>query len=246
MTQIIRAHERIHWRNEWLDSRQSFPATGNFDLAANAHGVLLVHNDDRVDAAEGLDMHQHVDTEILTWVVQGVAAHRDSTGTETTIRPGEIQRMTAGHGIRHSERNPAPRADPIALRVIQMWIAPDRLGLEPGYAQRDVSAVLDSGEPVVAASGMPEHADGPGIALSNRHAALHVARPTAGRSITLPGAPFGHLFVAVGHVSVADITGNINLEAGDAIRFTGHDDIRLTAQNDAEILYWQMESTVAR
>ncbi|MGK2380800.1 pirin family protein [Gordonia tangerina] len=65
-------------------------------------------------------------------------------------------------------------------------------------------------------------------------------------SITLPGAPFGHLFVAVGHVSVADITGNINLEAGDAIRFTGHDDIRLTAQNDAEILYWQMESTVAR
>ena len=243
MIDIIRADERDHWRNEWLDSRQSFPATGNFDLAANAHGVLLVHNDDRVDAAEGLDMHRHIDTEILTWVVDGVAAHRDSTGAETVIRPGEIQRMTAGRGIRHSERNPAPRDERIPLRVIQMWIAPDTLGLDPGYAQRDVTAALATGEPVVVASGRPEHADGPGIDLANRYAALHVARPAPGQAITLPRASFGHLFVAVGDVVAHGLT---HLDEGDAIRLTDQGDIALTAQCDAEILYWQMDTTVSR
>ena len=102
---VIRAAERDHWRSEWLESWQSFPATGNFDLTANAHGVLMVHNDDRVDAGEGLDMHRHRDVEIVTWVLEGVLRHRDSIGNEGLLKPGVVQRMTAGRGITHSEGN---------------------------------------------------------------------------------------------------------------------------------------------
>ncbi len=110
---IIRADERHHWRNEWLESWQSFPATGNFDLAANAHGVLLVHNDDRVDAGEGLDRHQHRDAEIVTWVLDGALRHRDSAGNDGILKPGIVQRMTAAAG------SPTARATPPAV-----WTAP--------------------------------------------------------------------------------------------------------------------------
>lgn len=79
--EIIRAGDRHHWRDAWLDSWQSFPATGNFDLAANAHGVLLVHNDDRVDAGETLDMHQHRDAEIVTWVLDALCTTGIPRGT---------------------------------------------------------------------------------------------------------------------------------------------------------------------
>ncbi|MGC4962349.1 pirin family protein [Gordonia sp. DT218] len=241
MIQIIRSDERDHWWNEWLDSRQSFPATGNFDLAANAHGVLLVHNDDRVDAGEGLDTHRHSDTEILTWVLEGVAAHRDSTGHETLIHPGEIQRMTAGRGIRHSERNPARRNEDRPLRVIQMWIAPDTAGLDPGYEQRDLTTELSSGEPVVVASGMAAHADGPAVWLANRQSALYVARARADRPIEFPAARFGHLFVAAGTVS-ADGIGD--LSEGDAVRLTRHGDVRIRPHESAELLYWAMDTSV--
>ncbi|AZG45070.1 Putative quercetin 2,3-dioxygenase [Gordonia insulae] len=145
MIRIIRAAERDHWRNEWLDSRQSFPATGNFDLAANAHGVLMVHNDDRVQAGEGLDTHQHRDAEILTWVVDGTLRHRDSHGNTGTLAPGMVQRMTAGRGIRHAEGNASSRDEDQPLRVIQMWVAPEFSGLEPGYAEK-ISPLNSSSE----------------------------------------------------------------------------------------------------
>ena len=97
--QVIPGTERHIFRSGWLDSRQSFPVTGNFDLAANAHGVLLVHNDDRVDAGEGFDAHFHRDAEIITWVLEGAVAHRDSFGNTGTITPGVAQRMSAGREI---------------------------------------------------------------------------------------------------------------------------------------------------
>lgn len=78
---IVRSGQRYGWRNEWLDSRQSFPATGNFDLAAHAHGMLLVHNEDVVEAGAGFDTHQHLNTEIVTWVLEGTVVHQDSEGT---------------------------------------------------------------------------------------------------------------------------------------------------------------------
>ncbi|WP_369028756.1 pirin family protein, partial [Nocardia farcinica] len=97
-----------------------FPATGNFDLEANAHGILLVHNDDIVDAGAGFDTHEHREMEIITWVLEGTVVHQDSLGNSGLIYPGLAQRMSAGTGIRHSERNGAvwPQREP--LRVVQM------------------------------------------------------------------------------------------------------------------------------
>lgn len=115
---VIRADERYFWNNEWLTSRQSFPGTGNFDIFANAHGVLAMHNDDEVIAGEGLDSHQHENMEIVTWVAEGAVRHRDSSGHTETISAGSIGAMTAGRGIRHSESNANGRASRQKLRVV--------------------------------------------------------------------------------------------------------------------------------
>lgn len=236
---IIRAADRHHWDNEWLDSWQSFPATGNFDLEANAHGVLLVHNDDVVLAGEGLDAHQHRNAEILTWVVEGVVRHRDSSGNEGTITPGTIQRMTAGRGISHSEGNGSPRSSRQRARVIQLWLAPDTDDLEPGYAERDVSADLASGELTVVASGMTHDADTPAISFANRYAALHVARLHAGHPVTIPAAGFGHLYVVSGTVRLD--TGEI-VDAGDAVRTTSAPAFEIIADAPAEVLFVEMHA----
>lgn len=122
-TTVIRAADRLHWTNEWLTSQQSFPATGNYDLFGNAHGVLLVHNDDVVGPGEGLDAHQHQNMEILTWVVDGAVAHRDSQGHEGVLSAGTLGYMSAGRGITHSEGNADRSHSGAPLRVIQMWLA---------------------------------------------------------------------------------------------------------------------------
>lgn len=236
---IIRADERYHWNNEWLDSRQSFPATGNFNLFENAHGVLMVHNDDVVQAGEGLDRHQHRNAEILTWVLNGSVAHRDSEGVEGEIVPGVIQRMTAGRGIAHSERNGSTRRDNIPLRVVQMWVAPDTDDLDPSYQEGDLREQLASGELFVAASGMTRDRDSASVTLANRFAALHIAAPSAGDSIVLPAAAFGHLYVARGSVAIGDAT----LTAGDALRSTNGAPTELTAEANAEILFWEMHAS---
>lgn len=241
--QLIRGARRHHWRDEWLESWQSFPATGNFDLTANAHGILLVHNDDRVDAGEGLDMHHHRDAEIVTWVLEGTLLHRDSTGHRGTLAPGVIQRMSAGRGITHAEANASSRRDGESLRVVQMWIAPDHTGVEPGYAERDFTEELSAGEPVVVVSGLPRDAGTTAVPLASSHAALHIARLDRGCGATFPASPFGHLYVASGAV-VVDGVGS--LEQGDAVRLTDSDGVRLTAGEAAEILYWEMHASFDR
>ncbi len=248
--QLIRASDRHHWNNEWLESWQSFPVTGNFDLEANAHGVLLVHNDDVLLAGEGLDTHQHRNAEILTWVVDGVVHHRDSSGNEGAIAPGTIQRMTAGRGITHSEGNGSPRRSGQRTRVIQLWLAPDTDELEPGYAERDVTEQLSSGELTVVASGMAKHLDLPAISFANRYAAVHVARMPAGGAVTIPAVPFGHVYVASGAVNVA-ATGDQPLEnelrEGDALRTTSAGAFELiAADSGAEVLFVEMHASFDR
>ncbi|GAB20424.1 hypothetical protein GOEFS_115_00640 [Gordonia effusa NBRC 100432] len=237
-TTIIRSADRHQWNNEWLDSRQSFPATGNFNLYENAHGVLMVHNDDTMLAGEGLDRHQHHNAELLTWVLNGSVVHSDSQGTEGEITRGVIQRMTAGRGITHSERNGSSRADNVALRVIQMWVAPDTDDLEPSYEERDFTAELGSGELFVAASGMVRDRSTSAVRIANRFAALHIAALPAGRSTSLPPAPFGHLYVARGEVRVDGAA----LTEGDAARFRDAGSIEVKAVDDSEILFWEMHA----
>ncbi|WP_458685791.1 pirin family protein [Nocardia tengchongensis] len=239
---VVPGAERGHWWNEWLDSKQSFPATGNFDLVANAHGVLMIHNEDVVDPGEGFDTHQHRDMEIVTWVLEGTVVHQDSAGHSGLIHPGMAQRMSAGTGILHSERNGAGRAERERLHVVQMWVPPHEPGVTPGYQELDIAAELTENSLFTVASGLPRDRDRTAITIGNKYAAFHVARLEPGHSVRIPDAPFGHVFVARGSV---EFEGSGVLTQGDAVRLTATGGHRVTAVEPSELLVWEMHASFA-
>jgi redox-sensitive bicupin YhaK (pirin superfamily) len=231
----------------WLDSKHSFSFGRHHDPGNTHHGVLLVNNDDRVAAGTGFETHPHRDMEIVTWVLQGSLVHQDSTGHSGVLYPGLAQRMSAGTGILHSEKNDSWRMRPDAGRhdepvhFVQMWVMPDEGGVTPGYEQLEIDHELLSGGLVPVASGMPEHQDNAAIRIRNRYAALHVARLQPGQRVELPDAPFLHLFVARGDV---ELEGAGPLLEGDAVRFTAVGGQRLTATTPAEVLVWEMHAAL--
>jgi redox-sensitive bicupin YhaK (pirin superfamily) len=241
------AAKRAHSRISWLDSKHSFSFGQHYDAANTHHGLLLVNNDDRVAPGTGFDTHPHRDMEIVTWVLQGSLVHQDSTGNSGVIYPGLAQRMSAGKGIQHSEKNDSWRIqggathdDPV--HFVQMWVLPHEGGLTPGYEQLEIDAELLSGGLVPVASGMPQHEGASAIRINNKYAALHVARLQPGQSVELPEAPFLHLFVARGDVA---LEGAGTLAEGDAVRFTASGGQRVTATEPSEILVWEMHATAA-
>jgi redox-sensitive bicupin YhaK (pirin superfamily) len=133
--EIRRAADRAVTTTSWLQSRHSFSFGDHYDPANTHHGVLLVSNDDVLAPAAGFDTHPHRDMEIVTWVLEGSLAHRDSAGNSGVIYPGLAQRMSAGAGITHSEKN---ASDTEPVRFVQMWVPPDESGVEPGYQQQAV------------------------------------------------------------------------------------------------------------
>jgi quercetin 2,3-dioxygenase len=241
---VRRAADRFSTRIAWLDSRHSFSFGRHYDAGNTSHGLLLVNNDDVVTAGSGFDTHPHRDMEIVTWVLQGSLVHQDSTGHSGVIYPGLAQRMSAGTGILHSEKNDAWRLqgerhdEPV--HFVQMWVVPDQSGVTPGYEQLEVEDELLRGGLVPVASGRPEHGGTAAIRIRNRHAALHAARLQPGQSVQLPDAPFLHLFVPRGAV---ELEGAGALEAGDAVRFTATGGHRVTATTPAELLVWEMHAT---
>jgi hypothetical protein len=247
---VRRADERVKTRLGWLDSKHSFSFGRHYDQANTHHGLLLVNNDDIVKPGTGFETHPHQDMEIVTWVLQGSLVHQDSEGHTGVIYPGLAQRMSAGTGILHSEKNDSwrlagPGQDDVAHRdpvhFVQMWVVPDERGIDPGYEQLEIDHELLSGGLVTVASGMPEHDGAAAIRIKNRYAALHVARLRSGQSVQLPEAPFLHLFVPRGRVTLEEAGA---LEAGDAVRFTATGGQRVTADEPAEILVWEMHATV--
>ena len=234
---VRRAGDRFVTRLDWLTSAHSFSFGPHYDAANTSHGVLLVHNDDVVSAGAGFDTHPHRDMEVVTWVLAGALAHEDSSGHRGVVTPGLAQRMTAGRGIRHAERN----AGPEPVRFLQMWVAPDETGLDPGYEQREVDTGALQGALVPVASGMPRHAGTDAVRIANRSAALHVARLAPGQPVPLPEAPYLHLFVARGEVELEDAGA---LAEGDAARFTATGGRRVTATSPAELLVWEMHAAL--
>jgi redox-sensitive bicupin YhaK (pirin superfamily) len=233
--QIRRAAERAVTTTSWLDSRHSFSFGDHYDPGNTHHGELLVSNDDTVAAAAGFDTHSHRDMEIVTWVLDGSLAHSDSAGNSGVIYPGLAQRMSAGSGIAHSERN-ASTSEPV--RFVQMWVQPDVTGIQPSYQQHAITDEELAGRLATIASGIPGH--DAAISIHNRSAALHGARLRPGDELTLPDAPYLHLFVARGQVDFEQA----ELSEGDAVRLTESDGARVAARVPTEILVWEMHAAL--
>lgn len=233
---IRRAFERGTSTTDWLDSKHSFSFADYYDPSNTHHGLLLVNNDDWVAPAAGFDTHPHRDMEIVTWVLQGSLEHRDSMGNSGVIYPGLAQRMSAGTGVLHSEKNGSASE---RVHFVQMWVVPDESGIEPGYQQAEIDDDQLTGGLMTIASGIRDDA---AISIHNKEAALHGARLQPGDAVQLPDAPFLHLFVPCGEVTLEDAR---PLNEGDAVRFTSAGGSRVTATAPSEILVWEMHADLS-
>ncbi|GAC57770.1 hypothetical protein GOHSU_25_00050 [Gordonia hirsuta DSM 44140 = NBRC 16056] len=245
---LLRSADRPVTTTEWLTSRHGFSFGDHYDPGNTHHGVLLVHNDETVAAGQGFDTHPHRETEIITWVLSGSLVHQDSRGHSGVVYPGLAQRMSAGTGIEHSERNDTWRdgmwrtdagdgasggGEPV--HYLQMWLLPDQTGTGPDYEQCDVRSELAAGGLLALASGDRRHDSA--IRIRNAGATLWVARLPARQQITLPAARFTHLYAATGAARVESAT----LQTGDTVRAADLGGSILTALTDAEILIWTMD-----
>lgn len=242
---IQRSSDRFATEVPWLDSHHCFSFGPHYDPGNTHFGLLLVSNDDVVAPGTGFDTHPHQDMEIVTWVLSGSLVHQDSQGNNGVIYPGLAQRMSAGRGILHSEKNDSwtLTGDPQhrePVHFVQMWVLPDAPGIDPGYEQLDINNQLDSGDLVVVASGLREHQDERAIRIQQSQAGLLAGRLKPIARKRLPEAPFVHLFVASGQIQLE--TGQV-LEAGDSARLVRSGGVHVSAgAHGAEILVWQMSA----
>jgi redox-sensitive bicupin YhaK (pirin superfamily) len=204
---LRRAGERGVAEHGWLRSRHTFSFGGYHDPAWMGFRNLLVINDDRVDPAEGFPTHPHRDMEILSYVLEGALAHKDSMGTGSVIRPGDVQRMSAGTGVRHSEFN-ASRDD--LVHFLQIWISPSEASIAPAYEQKTFSEADKKGKLVLVAS-----RDGRGGSVTiHADAAIHAGIFASGERATFEVNPGRHAWIHVARGSVR--VGGERLVAGDA------------------------------
>jgi len=154
MIQVRRSAERGHANHGWLDTHHSFSFDTYYDPRFMGFRALRVINEDRVAPAQGFGTHPHRDMEIITYILQGALEHKDSMGTGSIIRPGEIQRMSAGTGVTHSEFNPS-KTEPVHL--LQIWILPEAQGIKPSYEQKEFSRDQLKGKLRLIAAGNPEN-----------------------------------------------------------------------------------------
>jgi redox-sensitive bicupin YhaK (pirin superfamily) len=242
---IRRGRDRHQTRVGWLHGQHSFDTGIDPRGTDTHHGVLVVSNHDTIAPRSGFDTHPHRNMEIVTWVLTGALVHQDSEGHAGVIYPNLAQRMTAGTGIRHSERNDRGGADPGAgepLDLIQMWVIPDEAEVAPGYEQLELDAADLKGRLAVVASGLPRHREQTAIRIRNRFAALHVARLEPGDTVAVPDAPFAHVYLARGR---ADLEEAGELDAGDGARLTAAGSRRFTAAEPSEVLIWEMHADLS-
>jgi quercetin 2,3-dioxygenase len=229
--QIRRASERGHADHGWLDTSHTFSFADYYDPRFMGFRALRVINEDRVAPGRGFGRHGHRDMEILTYVLDGELAHEDSMGTGSVIRPGELQRMSAGTGVMHSEMNASKTR---AVHFLQIWIMPDRAGHPPGYEQKAFSEDERRGKLRVVAS--PDGRDG---SLTIRQdATLSLALLTPGDTVehALGANRHGWLQVARGAVSVL----GTQLAAGDGAAISGAVTLAITGVEPSEILLFDL------
>jgi redox-sensitive bicupin YhaK (pirin superfamily) len=231
MITVRPAAERGRTALDWLDSRHSFSFGDYFDPRHMHYGSLRVLNDDRVAPGAGFPPHPHRDMEILTFPLSGALEHRDSLGNGSVIRAGDVQRMSAGRGIRHSEFNPSA-AEPV--HFLQVWLEPRQRGLTPGYEQRHFAAAERRDRLRLVAS--PDGRDG-SLTL-HQDATVHAALLEAGASVTHALAAGRRAWVQVARGGVT-LNGR-RLQAGDGAAVAEELALTLTADAEAEVLLFDM------
>ena len=231
MIAIRRASERGASNHGWLDSRHTFSFADYHDPAHMGFRALRVINDDRVSAGAGFGTHGHRDMEILSYVLSGALEHKDSMGNGSVIRPGDVQRMSAGTGVMHSEKNHSG-TDPV--HFLQIWILPEKRGTAPGYEQRtfDEGSTRDQLRLVASRDGRD------GSVTVAQDLALYVAKLTPGTGVQHALAPGRHVWI---HVATGSVTlGGQALGPGDGAAVVDEARLDLRGTSDAEVLVFDL------
>jgi redox-sensitive bicupin YhaK (pirin superfamily) len=231
MINIRRSQQRGGGNFGWLNTRHTFSFDTYHDPKWMGFRSLRVINEDVVAPGEGFPTHPHRDMEIITYVLEGALGHKDSLGTGSVIRPGDGQRMSAGRGIRHSEMN-ASNTDPVHL--LQIWIMPDRGGIEPSYEQKSFSPEEKQGKLRVIASPDGEN----GSVTIHQHAKLYVSLLAPGEKVThdLPQGRYAWLQVAKGSI---ELNGK-QLQQGDGAAVSEEQKLTIEGKQDAEVLLFDL------
>jgi redox-sensitive bicupin YhaK (pirin superfamily) len=230
MLTVRPAGERGHGRFEWLDSRHSFSFADYHDPAWMGFRALCVINEDHVAPGAGFAPHSHHDMEIVTWVLAGVLEHRDSLGNGSQLRPGDVQVMSAGTGIRHSEYNPdADRA----LHLLQMWVLPERRGMPPWWRERHVPAEARRNRLVTLAA--PDDPDALPIGQDVR---VLTGLLDAGTAVAHELSPGRHAWLHLAR-GAADANGRA-LTAGDGLAVSDERRLAIAAASDAEVILFDL------
>jgi hypothetical protein len=231
MQEIRRGNERGYADHGWLKSFHSFSFADYYDPKHTEFGPLRVINEDRVQPGQGFGTHGHRDMEIISYVLEGALAHKDSTGGASTIRPGDVQRMSAGRGVQHSEFNPSKEE---GVHFLQIWIQPNALGIDPSYEEKNFSAAEKRGRLRLIAS--PDRAEG--SVLIHQDARVY-AGTFEGKEDAVLGVSRGRRVYV--HVARGAITANgVALRGGDALKLMGADNLTLEEGRNAEVLVFDL------
>jgi quercetin 2,3-dioxygenase len=229
--EVRRAQERGHAQHGWLDSFHSFSFADYYDPQHRGFGALRVINEDRVQPGRGFGTHSHRDMEIISYVLEGELAHQDSMGNGSVIRPGDVQRMSAGTGVAHSEYNASDRH---GVHFLQIWIEPNVRGIRPGYEEKRFDAASKRGQLRLIAS--PDGRDG--SVTIHQDANLYAALVDGDESVGFAQQAGRKTYV---HVVRGEVTVNGQpLAAGDAIKLAGAVRVRIERGRDAEVLLFDL------
>ena len=230
MIRMRRAAERGHFDHGWLDTYHTFSFADYYDPAYMGFGALRVINEDRVQPGRGFPTHAHNDMEILTYVLQGALEHRDSLGNGSIIRPGEVQRMSAGRGVRHSEYNHSKSE---LVHFLQIWILPERRGLAPGYEQKEFPDTDRNRLRLIASAAGRE-----GSVTIHQDADVYLGRLEAGAELIHQLRPPRRGWVQLARGSLR-LDGE-RLTAGDGAAATDVAALALRAEEPAEVLLFDL------
>jgi len=232
MTELRLARDRGHANHGWLDSYHSFSFADYYDPRHMGFGPLRVINEDRVQPGHGFGTHGHRDMEIISYVLEGALGHKDSMGNGSSIVPGDVQRMSAGRGVQHSEYNHEKTA---ITHFLQIWIMPDVTGIAPSYEQKHFSPEEKRGRLRLVAS--PDGRDGSVTLHQNALLYAGLFDGDENAQLTLAAGRKGYVHVARGKITV---NGNA-LQAGDALKTDGGE-IALAHGEQAEVIVFDLPS----